>query len=166
MKSLFLTFLFCTIAAFALPLRVAAEANDAPTSAASDEAQGSDSEAVVWTKKLDDAKMRLDLAQRQVDQLGNAKGKGAARRYPRGDAKEKYLDQLAAARDEYDAAQRALPDVIDEARRAGIPPGQLEPYEAAAEAAAPAANADDDASEDLGDEEVIEEESDAEPASD
>lgn len=162
MKSLCLTFLFCTLTAVALPVRSAAESTDAPATAASDDDEGARAEGSEWVKKLDDAKLRIDLAQRQVDQLSNAKGRGAARRYPRGDAKAKYLDELKAARSEYDAALRALPDVIDEARRAGIPPGQLEPYEAAAEADPPAANADDDAR----DEEAIEDEPDAEPASD
>ena len=161
MKSLLLTLLFCALAALALPSRAVAETTDAPTTAAAGEGEEIDAEISRWVKKLDDAKLRLDVAQRQLDELENAKGRGAARRYPRGDAKAKYLDELKNTRTEYEAAQRALPDVLEDARRAGIAPGLLEPYEAAAAAAVPAASADDGAS----DEVEIEDASDAAPAS-
>jgi len=151
MKSLILTFLFCTIAALALPSRAVAEAADAPATAASDEA---DAELTSWVKKLDEAKLRFDVAQRQLDQLTNAKGRGAARRYPRGDAKAKFLEDLENARVEYEAARAALPEVVEEARRAGVAPRVLEPYESAAEPAAPPANADADV--DASDEDSIE----------
>lgn len=141
MKSLVLTFLLCALAALAVPSRAVAETNDAPAAAATDEADEADGEVSGWVKKLDDARLRLELAQRQLDQLTNAKGRGAARRYPRGDAKAKYLEELEKTRTEYEAARRALPDAVEDARRAGIAPGLLEPYEAAAAAAAPAADA-------------------------
>ena len=62
----------------------------------------------------------------------------------------------------WEAARRALPDVVEDARRAGLPPGVLAPYEAAAEAASPVASADDDADYEASDEE----DADAEDASD
>ena len=52
MKTLFLTFLFCAIAAFALPSRVGAEASVAPAAAATTEAGEADSEVAGWVKKL------------------------------------------------------------------------------------------------------------------
>ncbi len=162
MKSLLLTFSFCALAALTLPSRAVAGTTDAPATAAASESKETDAEISGWVKKLDDAKLRLEVAQRQLDELENAKGRGAARRYPRGDAKAKYLDDLKNTRTEYEAALRALPDVLEDARRAGIAPGLLEPYEAAAEAAVPAASADDGAN----DEVEIEGASDAERASD
>jgi hypothetical protein len=144
MKSLLLTFLFCALATLALPPRAVAESNDEPAATANDAADDAEGEDSGWVKKLDDAKLRLDAAQRELEKLSNAKGRGAARRYPRGDAKAKYLEDLENTRLEYEAARSALPDVVEEARRAGIAPGLLEPYEAAAEAAAPAADAASD----------------------
>ena len=162
MKSLLLAFLFCTLAALALPFRTVAEATGASAAAEADEGDQANAEIAGWVKKLDDARLRLDAAQRRLEQLTNAKGRGASRRYPRGDAKAKYLEDLELTRTEYEAARRALPDVVEDARRAGITPGVLEPYQAAAEAASPAANAGDETT----DEEPNEDDSDAETASD
>lgn len=162
MKPLILNVLFCLVATIAVLAPAAAEEQAPPAADASAEANDGDAEVARWAKQLDDAKLRLEVAQKQLDTLTNAKGRGAARRYPRGDAKAKYLDDLAETRTEYEAARRALPDVVEEARRAGVPAGVLEPYEALAEAAAPMANADDVPRD--GDE--VEDESDATPASD
>jgi len=162
MKSLLLAGLFCTLAAFGPPSHAGAEEPDSTAASAADESQDGGAEVARLVKQLDDAKQRIDAAQRRLEQLENAKGRGAARRYPRGDAKAKYLEDLKLTRAEYEAARRAMPDVVEEARRAGLPPGVLEPYEAAAEAASPAASADDGTT----DEALDEDDSDAESASD
>jgi hypothetical protein len=162
MKSLLLAFLFCMLGALALPSHTAAAGTDARAANATDEGEDGNAELSRWVKQLDDAMQRLDAARRRIDQLENAKGRGAARRYPRGDAKAKYLEDLKLTREEYEAARSALPDVVEDARRAGLPPGVLGPYEAAAEAASPAASADGDTT----DEATNEDDSDAESASD
>ena len=162
MRSLLLTFLFCTFAVFALPSRSVAAAANAQAAGATEKGEEADAEIAGWVKKLDDAKQRVEAAQQELDKLTNAKGRGAARRYPRGDAKAKYLEDLKLTREEYEAARRALPDVVEDARRAGIAPGVLERYEAAAEAASPAASAGDD----TADEAPNEDDSDAGAASD
>lgn len=162
MKSLLLAVLFCTLAAFTLPLRTGAAGAHSPAASATDEGEGEDAEVASLLKQLDAAVQRLDDAHRRLAQLEGAKRRGAARRYPRGDAKAKYLEDLKQTRAEYEAARRALPDVVEEARRAGVPPGVLEPYEAAAEAASPAASADEDADSEDSDED----DADAEAASD
>jgi hypothetical protein len=147
-----LVLLVLALIAFAAAQPAAPRAEDtgasADPTAVADEASEEDAERASWLKKLDEAKQRLDVAQRELDALENVKGRGASRRYPRGDAKGKYLEDLAAARTEYEDARRALPEVVEEARRAGIEPGVLDPYEQAAEAAAPAANADDSSRDD------------------
>ena len=165
MKSLLLAGLFCTLAAFGPPSHAGAEEPDSTAASAADESQDGGAEVARLVKQLDDAKQRIDAAQRRLEQLENAKGRGAARRYPRGDAKAKYLEDLKLTRAEYEAARRALPDVVEDARRAGLPPGVLEPYEAAAEAASPVASADDDADYEADDEEPDEDDADAEAAS-
>ncbi len=162
MKSILLAGLFCTLAAFGLPSHASAEEPDSTAASAADESQDGGAEVARLVKQLDDAKQRIDAAQRRLEQLENAKGRGASRRYPRGDAKAKYLEELKLTRAEYEAARRAMPDVVEDARRAGLPPGVLEPYEAAAEAAAPVASSDDDVTDAGPDEDT----SDAEDASD
>lgn len=96
---------------------------------AGEAASTEEDEQAGWIKRLDEAAARLAAAQKQVDQLGGAKGRGAARRYPRGDAKEKYLDDLETAKKELADAQEAMPELIEEARQAGVLPGVLDRYE-------------------------------------
>lgn len=98
-------------------------------SAASDAAAAEEAEQAAWVKRLDEAAARLTDARRDLARLEDAKGRGAARRYPRGEAKEKYIDQLKAAREELAKAEESMPELLEEARRAGVPNGVLDHYE-------------------------------------
>lgn len=122
-----------------LPASAQAGATDPGTAAGADDAGD---EMKAWVEQLDDARARLHDADERVARLENAKGRGAARRYPRGDAKEAYLADLAAAREERNDARRAYPEVVEDARRAGVPNGVLADYEDEAEAALAAADAE------------------------
>lgn len=116
----------------ALGLALAAPLATAQTGAvAPDETQASaeEEEQAGWIKRLDEASARISAAQREVERLEGTKGRGASRRYPRGDAKEKYLADLTAAHEELDEAKEAMPEVLEEARRAGVPNGVLDRYE-------------------------------------
>jgi hypothetical protein len=97
--------------------------------AARDKAAAGADDQAGWTQRLDEAAARITSAQKSVDQLLGAKGRGAARRYPLGDAKAKYLKDLDDAQKELADAKRALPALLEEARRAGVPPGILDRYE-------------------------------------
>jgi hypothetical protein len=110
-------------------------------------AEQEQAELDAWVKRLDEAKARLAAADRQLEALGATKGRGAHRRYPRGDAKDKYLQDLEAAQAEREDAARALPDLVEEARRGGVPPGVLSDYEDFASANPP--NADYDADDEM-----------------
>lgn len=96
-----------------------------------------------WVKRLEEGAARLSAAQQRVDELEHAKGRGASRRYPRGEAKEQYLEQLAEARAELSAAREEMPELLEDARRAGVMPGVLDRYETAAAAAAADGDTDD-----------------------
>ena len=121
-------------------------ATPAPASAQGGAAVADDQEdTAMWVKRLDDAKAQLDSAKEKLISYERAKGKGAARNYPRGPAKEVYLKGIKDSEAAYEAARHDLPELIEEARRAGIVPGVLEPYEAAAAAAVPVAEITDDA---------------------
>lgn len=125
-------------AAFALALGIGALCAGAPPASAQAGAtdpdaaaiaQDADAEIEAWVKQLEDGRMRLRDARERVHRLEDAKGRGAARRYPRGDAKAAYIADLEAAHAELDDARRALPDLVEEARRAGVPAGVLSGYE-------------------------------------
>lgn len=95
-------------------------------------AENAEDEVAAWVARLDEAAKRLAAAQKRVAELEGAKGRGASRRYPRGEAKEKYLEQLEEARTELAEAQEAMPELLEDARRAGVLPGVLDRYETAA----------------------------------
>jgi hypothetical protein len=122
---------FCRGFAVLLAIGVAAPALAQQGAVAPDDAvvvEPEDEEAS-WLRRLDEGAARLADAQRRVADLEGAKGRGAARRYPRGEAKEKYIEQLEAARAELAEAEEALPELVEDARRAGVPPGVLDRYE-------------------------------------
>jgi hypothetical protein len=131
MKSLYFAFALVVALPLATPLPATAQG---PASIAEEDAEA---EAATWVQRLDEAKGRLDTAKQQLEWYLKSKGEGAARRYPRGAAKAKYLEGIKTSTAEYEAARLALPEVIEEARRAGIPPGVLDSYETAAADAVP-----------------------------
>jgi len=141
MKKVLASIAFGSCLVLAAPL-LAARA-DAPAAKDKPAAKTADDEQAAWIQKLDEAAGRIESAQKQVEQLLAAKGRGAARRYPRGDAKEKYLKDLDEARKELADAKRSLPVLLDEARRAGVPNGILDRYESLAIESSAAADDED-----------------------
>lgn len=135
-------------------------ATDPNAGAVADES-GDAGDVKAWTKQLEDARARLHDANERLARLGAAKGRGAARRYPRGEAKQKYLAEIQSAKSERDDALRAFPQVVEDARRAGVPPGVLSDYEDEADAMVAAA---DSAAEDTDDAYEPENTDDAEEA--
>lgn len=115
--------------AFACAAPALAESPPVPQEEMSAEEQA----AADWMRRLDEGAARLASARTRLGQLEDAKGRSAVRRYPRGDAKAKYLDDLEGARKELAEAEQSMPELIEEARRAGIEPGVLDRYESAAE---------------------------------
>jgi hypothetical protein len=85
--------------------------------------------AATWVKQLDAAKARLVAARRQVAELEAARSRAITRNYPRGEARARILSDLDKAQKELDSAQQAFPDLLEQARRAGVPAGVLQSYE-------------------------------------
>ena len=138
MKSLW----FALVVAVSLSLVHTAPAWAQSASAVADE---SEEDVAMWVQRLDDAKARLDTSKQQLLSYLSQKSEGAARRYPVGPAKAAYLEGIKESSAEYEAARIALPEVIDEARRGGVVPGVLDPYEQAAENAVPVSEITDNA---------------------
>ena len=138
MKSLSFALALALSAALVQPSPVSAQG----AGAVADE---SEAEVAMWVQRLDDAKAQLDESRQELLSYLRQKSEGAARRYPVGSAKAAYLEGIKKSTAAYEAARLELPRVIEEARRGGIYPGVLDPYEQAAENAVPASEITDDA---------------------
>jgi chromosome segregation ATPase len=96
------------------------------------EGAGAPSEAVAaaWEERLAEAQARITKARAQLETRERAVTRARHRKYPRGAA----LDDLAAAaegaRAELAAAQAELPELLEQARSAGVEPGLLRRFEA------------------------------------
>jgi hypothetical protein len=117
------------LAASALPTRAADP--EAPPAAVDEEAGETDG-AEDWEPWLDNVKASIERirdAQARVRELEARKSRGAGRRYPRGEEKAQYLAALAEARTELATAESEHPDIVEQARRGGVPAGILADYE-------------------------------------
>jgi hypothetical protein len=123
-------FVFASLVVFGFALAAPAFAQSG-AAVSDDPATNEETELAGWQTRLDEALARITSARQNIERLEGAKGRGAARRYPRGDAKEKYIEELEAAREELADAEEAMPELLEEARRAGVPNGVLDRYESA-----------------------------------
>jgi hypothetical protein len=85
-------------------------------------------------RDLDDALQRLAKARQRHARAESAYEDWRQRKWPRGEAKAQMLAEREAARAEWEEARGDLPRVIERARRDGLPPGELRPYEEVARA--------------------------------
>jgi hypothetical protein len=149
----------CAIALSLGPGARAAE--DEPPRAAAEETPGEEAEEWAgWLETLDESLQRIRVAQARIRELENAKGRGAHRQYPRGEAKATYLRELEQARKELAESLAQHPDLLEQARQAGVPAGVLADYEEVPADAGPPGGSeseDEDQDEDAGDEEIEDE---------
>ena len=89
-----------------------------------------EAERVAWQERIAQARAALDEAQRRSDAAEAAVQKMRHRRKPRGDAREALFAERDAARTDHAEAERALAELLEQARRAGVPPGWLRADEA------------------------------------
>lgn len=85
-----------------------------------------------WVRRLDEGSQHLRDAQARADQAEAAVTVMLARHYPAGEAKAKLLKEREDARADLARAQQEYPELLDEARRDGVPDNVLAPYEAKA----------------------------------
>lgn len=84
-------------------------------------------------KKLAELRKTHAALQAEVD-------KANARRYPRGEEKERLLAANMRAQKDLGEVEAQFPELVEQARQAGVPQGLLQDYE---DLAAPVANTDD-----------------------
>jgi len=94
-----------------------------------------------WIKTLEQGAQKLRELRKTEAALQTEVGRALSRRYPRGEEKEKLLAAHARAQKDLAEAREQLPELIEQARQAGVPQGMLQEYEDLAVEPAPA-NAD------------------------
>lgn len=113
------------------PLAARAES---PVEPASDQADESADRGAESRQDLREALERFEQARRRHLAAEEAYENWRQRKWPRGEAKARILAEREEARTQWETARAELPRVIERARRAGIAPGELRPYEEAARA--------------------------------
>jgi hypothetical protein len=85
-----------------------------------------------WERRLEDGVQRLGAARARADQAEAAVTSMITRNYPAGAAKARLLKEREDARADLSRALQEYPELLDEARRDGVPDSVLAPYEAKA----------------------------------
>jgi hypothetical protein len=100
----------------------------APNPAAATEKQDA-----AWTARLGAAEARRNDAVQRVIAGEAAFTRARHREYPRGEALAGLARDLEKARKDLAAAEQELPELLEEARRAGVSPAVLDRFEPASE---------------------------------
>jgi chromosome segregation ATPase len=83
-----------------------------------------------WEARLTEAEQRLASARERAATSESALSRARHRRHPRGEALDALVAAAADARRERAAAEAELPELLEQARRAGVAPGVLRRFEA------------------------------------
>jgi DNA repair exonuclease SbcCD ATPase subunit len=81
-----------------------------------------------WREALTEARERVEAAQEKLVASQQAY-RDARKRKRRGEERAELLAAREAAEHELAEAESALPELMDQARRAGVPPGVLQEFE-------------------------------------
>jgi hypothetical protein len=121
-----LALVLLVLLAFPLP----SSAEEAPPEAASavNPAEITAEEIEGWREMLAQARERVEKAQEEVAAAQQAH-RDARKRKRRGAERGELLAAREAAERELALAEDALPDLVEQARRAGVPPGVLQEFE-------------------------------------
>lgn len=125
-----------------LSLLLAAPAQAASGVASTEPTAESPTDRESWLRRIRDARDQLGAARERYDQAVQAYGKMRHRRKARGAEKSAILDERAASSAALDAAEEDLHALLEEARRAGVPPGWIRDALEGEEGAGPADRAD------------------------
>jgi len=112
----------------ALPAHAADElpAAAGPAGAASDPQAGA---WTPWVRTLEKSREQIREERRKVEALQQALEQAVYRRYPRGEEKARIENDLAAAKKSLAEDEAQYPDLVEQARQAGVPARILLDYE-------------------------------------
>jgi hypothetical protein len=104
------------------------------SAAAADPAKPGDDPANVpalptWEQRLEEAQTRLELARARAAETEQAVKRARHRRYPRGEAFDDLVRAAEDAQKQLRSAEAELPELLEQARRAGVEPGVLRRFE-------------------------------------
>ncbi len=103
----------------------------APMSAAFAQAQGStEAHTADWVARLDTISAKLAETRANVRQLTADIGKMKRSNYPRGDARIELVERHKEQTELLAQLELELPELVERARRNGVPAGVLQRYEA------------------------------------
>jgi hypothetical protein len=91
------------------------------------ESESADLEAY-WSQRLARAARRIEVARERATEAEADYARARHDDYPRGEALAKIESRHRAAQRELEAAEAALPRLVEQARRAGVAPGVLREY--------------------------------------
>ncbi len=91
-----------------------------------------------WEQTLSELQNDLVEARARVREATIAYQEARVRKYPRGERRAELIAQLEAAKKRLAEAELALPEMLEKARRAGVPPVVLSRFENPAVAASEA----------------------------
>lgn len=91
-----------------------------------------------WIRTLEDEAKKLRELEKTAAALDTEVSRARSRRYPRGAERERLFAAHERAHNDLADARRQLPELVEQARRAGVPQGMLQEYEALAETPASA----------------------------
>ena len=116
------------LALLLIPLPSPAQGSPPAAASPAQPTAGAAEEIDEWRQTRLEARERLDEAQVQVTVAQQA-FRNARHRKRRGDERGELQAALGAAEQELAEAEAQLPVLLDEARRAGVPPGVLREFE-------------------------------------
>lgn len=85
--------------------------------------------AAAWEARLAEAQAKLTTARERVATSERALTRARHRRYPRGEAFDDLVAAAADARKTLADAEAELPELLEQARSAGVEPGALRRFE-------------------------------------
>ena len=100
-----------------------------------------------WAERLAAAKAEVETLRKQVRAAGAAYTRARRDDHPRGEALQKLVEEWHEHRAAYREAKERLPELVEQARREGVYPVVLRPYEMPLDADEPVEPASNDASE-------------------
>ncbi|MDX1648537.1 MAG: hypothetical protein R3263_01665 [Myxococcota bacterium] len=105
------------LGALAVPVEAPAQVYDA-----------TEAENEAWAKRLAEAQEEIEAARERLEDAEAAYARARHDDYPRGEAMAEIEQEMEEARAELEEAKERLPELVEEARRAGVLPEVLRPY--------------------------------------
>jgi septal ring factor EnvC (AmiA/AmiB activator) len=99
-----------------------------PTAASAQVYDASEAENAMWAEQLAEAQAEIEASRERLEQAQAKYVRARHDDYPRGEALAELEKEVEEARQALAEAEERLPELVEEARRAGVLPEVLRPY--------------------------------------